>query len=344
MNAEVAPHVHESLEKYSDLLFTTAITVYVLVMILFLVALAGQSSRKRQSKELVGAAAGSSSTAGSFAGDRTPGRVSGPEPRRDSGEKLARMAYPVIFVGILAHLGSIVVRGVATERVPWGNMYEFISLTCLACVVAATIALRKPAQRPLLGFVMIPVVLMMFAGGKFLYTQAAPVVPALKSYWLAIHVSVISVASGILLTSGVASILYLFRQQWKRTEEQIAADETASGLSAALRRIADRIPSSDSLDRVAYKCVVVGFPLLGLGIIFGAIWAERSWGRFWGWDPKETVSFISWIIYAAYLHARATAGWKTAAAWINVAGFAAIVFNLFFINLVVSGLHSYAGL
>ncbi|SKX55018.1 cytochrome c-type biogenesis protein [Mycobacteroides abscessus subsp. abscessus] len=91
--------------------------------------------------------------------------------------------------------------------------------------------------------------------------------------------------------------------------------------------------------------MVFGFPLFGLGIVFGAIWAESAWGRFWGWDPKETVSFIAWIIYAAYLHARATAGWRNStAAWINVAGFVALLFNLFIINLVVSGLHSYAGL
>jgi cytochrome c-type biogenesis protein CcsB len=90
---------------------------------------------------------------------------------------------------------------------------------------------------------------------------------------------------------------------------------------------------------------VFAFPLFGLGVICGAIWAESAWGRFWGWDPKETVSFIAWVIYAAYLHARATAGWRnTAAAWINIAGFVAMLFNLFIINLVVSGLHSYAGL
>ncbi len=111
------------------------------------------------------------------------------------------------------------------------------------------------------------------------------------------------------------------------------------------RRVVDRIPSADTLDRLAYKCVVFGFPLFGLGVICGAIWAESAWGRFWGWDPKETVSFIAWVIYAAYLHARATAGWRNnAAAWINVAGFVALLFNLFIINLVVSGLHSYAGL
>ena len=103
-------------------------------------------------------------------------------------------------------------------------------------------------------------------------------------------------------------------------------------------------PTPETLDRIAYRTTIFAFPVFGFGVIFGAIWAEEAWGRYWGWDPKETVSFIAWVIYAAYLHARSTAGWRDKkAAWINVAGFVAMVFNLFFINLVTVGLHSYAG-
>ena len=110
-------------------------------------------------------------------------------------------------------------------------------------------------------------------------------------------------------------------------------------------KIAGPLPSAKRLDRLAYRTAVVAFPIFGLGLIFGAIWAESAWGRFWNWDPKETMSFVTWILYAAYLHARATTGWKDQrAAWINVVAFGIMVFNLFFINLVVSGLHSYAGL
>ena len=253
------------------------------------------------------------------------------------------MAYPVVFVGLIAHIASIVTRGLATDRAPWGNMYEFISLTCAACVVAGLVILRKQINRPLLAFVLLPVTLLMFIAGRWLYTQAAPVVPALKSYWLAIHVSIISISSGVLLVSGVASILYLVKMRWGASAENVS--ETGGGVVGGLRRLVAHIPTAEALDRLAYKCVVFGFPLFGLGIVFGAIWAESAWGRFWGWDPKETVSFIAWIIYAAYLHARATAGWRNStAAWINVAGFVALLFNLFIINLVVSGLHSYAGL
>ena len=333
-------HVDETMARYSDLLFGTAITVYVLAMVLFLAALAGARTRRLAAAELVTAGGGSAPTSTDA---RAPGRVEGP-PHRTLGQKLSNMAYPVVFVGLIAHIASIVLRGMATDRAPWGNMYEFISMTCAACVIAGVVVLRKPEHRPLLTFVLLPVTLLMFIAGRWLYTQAAPVVPALKSYWLAIHVSIISVSSGVLLVSGVASILYLVKMRWGRVE----ADDPAAagtGFTAGVRRVVDRIPSAETLDRLAYKCVVFGFPLFGLGVICGAIWAEAAWGRFWGWDPKETVSFIAWVIYAAYLHARATAGWRNnAAAWINVAGFVALLFNLFIINLVVSGLHSYAGL
>ncbi|AUH67053.1 MULTISPECIES: c-type cytochrome biogenesis protein CcsB [Gordonia] len=334
-----AGYVNETLARYSDWLYATSITVYVIAMLMFLGALAAARYAKldERREELVGASVG-----GSSSDDRMPGRVAGPAPRRSLGDRLAAMAYPVVWVGFLAHLGSIVLRGMATDRAPWGNMYEFISLTCVACVGAGLVVLRRKESRPLLSFVLIPVVLLMFIAGRYLYTQAAPVVPALKSYWLAIHVSIISISSGVLLVAGVASILYLVKNRWPAVGSE--ADELATGVGASLRRLLDHLPSADALDRTAYKCTVIGFPLFGLGIIFGAIWAEASWGRFWGWDPKETVSFIAWVIYAAYLHARATAGWRNASAWINVAGFVALLFNLFAINLVVSGLHSYAGL
>src|SRR5204862_6733088 len=116
---------------------------------------------------------------------------------------------------------------------------------------------------------------------------------------------------------------------------------TADRLPAAL---AAKVPSAEALDRLAYRVTIIAFPLYTFAVIAGAIWAEAAWGRLWGWDPKETVAFVAWVIYAAYLHSRATAGWRTGrAAWVNVAGFATIIFNLFFINMVVAGLHSYAG-
>ena len=351
MNTDMDPYVNHDLGRYSDLLYLTAEVVYVVAILVFLIALGSNRARKLPDldRTLVGAGAGNGTSSTIIAGENTPGRIveTGGRDSRSTGDKLAAMAYPVVWVGLAAHIGSIVLRSMATERAPWGNMYEYISMTCAVFVIAALVAFRKPAQRPLIGIALIPSSLLVFIAGRWLYADAAPVVPALKSYWLVIHVSVVSIGTGVLLVSGVASILYLIKTRWGAdAEAHEAVDAKASGFSPAVfgRRIVDALPSADSLDRTAYRTVVVGFPLFALGIIFGAIWAEGAWGRFWGWDPKETVSFINWIVYAAYLHARATAGWRTQAAWINIAGFVALLFNLFIINLVVSGLHSYQGL
>lgn len=322
--------VNETLSRYSDLCFGTALTVYVLAMVMFLAALASKRQVVEKSAELV--AAGAGPTVVSASDVRAPGKLEA-TAKASLGDRLARMAFGVVLLATALQVGSIVLRGFATGRAPWGNMYEFVSISCAAGMVAALFVLRKREYRPLLGFVLLPVVILLFIAGTYLYTNAAPVVPALKSYWLAIHVSIVATGSGVFLVSGVASVLYLLKLKYPTPSDRFWG------------RILQRVPPAQTLDRLAYKTVVFAFPLFGLGVICGAIWAEAAWGRFWGWDPKETVSFIAWVIYAAYLHARATAGWRnTAAAWINIAGFVAMLFNLFIINLVVSGLHSYAGL
>lgn len=322
-------NVDETLSRFSDLTFGTALTVYVLAMIMFLMSLATKNQTVAKSGQLVAAGGAPVVNADDV---RTPGKVqtAGKAPL---GDRLAKMAYGVVILATALHITAIVLRGFATGRAPWGNMYEFVSIACAAGMVAALVVLRKREYRPLLGFVLLPVVILLFIAGTYLYTNAAPVVPALKSYWLAIHVSIVAIGSGVFLVSGVASILYLLKLKFPEPSERFWG------------RVLQRVPPAQTLDRIAYTTVVFAFPLFGLGVICGAIWAEAAWGRFWGWDPKETVSFIAWVIYAAYLHARATAGWRnTAAAWINIAGFTAMLFNLFIINLVVSGLHSYAGL
>jgi cytochrome c-type biogenesis protein CcsB len=179
----------------------------------------------------------------------------------------------------------------------------------------------------------------MFLAGTVLYSQAQPLVPALQSYWLAIHVTLVSIAEGALMTSAVLTVLYLIKQRHDRLSR--GADYRPGSLG----NLAARLPSAATLDKAAYRIVAFAFPLYTVAIICGAIWAEAAWGRYWGWDPKETWAFIVWVVYACYLHARATANWRgRAAAWINLAGFGAITFNFLIVNIVVSGLHSYAGL
>jgi cytochrome c-type biogenesis protein CcsB len=316
------------LARYSDWAFTTSVVVLVGALLLLAVELAYSRSRKVIERELVGA--------GVAAGGGMPGIVVD-RPRRTVDERIGGAGVALTYLGIALLLLCIVLRGLATSRVPWGNMYEFINLTCFSGLVAAAIVLRRPQFRALWVFVLVPVLILLTVSGRWLYTNAAPVMPALQSYWLPIHVSVVSLGSGVFLVAGVASILFLV----KMSRFGQSSGEDTEGL---LSRIVDRLPDAQTLDRIAYRTTIFAFPVFGFGVIFGAIWAEEAWGRYWGWDPKETVSFIAWVIYAAYLHARSTAGWRDKkAAWINVAGFVAMVFNLFFINLVTVGLHSYAG-
>jgi cytochrome c-type biogenesis protein CcsB len=200
------------------------------------------------------------------------------------------------------------------------------------------VLLRQPKVRYLGAFVMLPVILLMFLAGTVLYAKAAPLVPALRSYWLAIHVTSAILATGIFLVSFVTTVLYLVRAR----HDRLAAAGRPMRFPVSL---GGRLPEAGVLDQIAYRTVAFGFPVWTFGIAAGAMWAEAAWGRYWGWDPKETWSFIAWVIYACYLHARATAGWKgVKAARINLLGFGAMTFNFFVVNIVIAGLHSYAGL
>ncbi|WP_330184660.1 c-type cytochrome biogenesis protein CcsB [Nocardia sp. NBC_01503] len=325
--------IDETIASYSDLAFKSAIVIYALVWIM----LVWQFAVTRPvpvARELVTAGGGSEPVPAAAAD--VPGRVVPTErAKRPFPERLGNMAFAVLFVGFGAHAVSIVLRGFATHRFPLGNMFEFISMACAAAVLLGLVLLREQRYRGMWAFLLTPVLILLFLAGTKLHVDAAPVVPALKSYWLPIHVTVVSIGSGVFLVSGVSSLLFLFRIR------QPAGHESEN----ILGRLARLLPDAQSLDRLAYRTTIIGFPIFGAGVILGAIWAEAAWGRFWGWDPKETCSFIAWVLYAAYLHARATSGWRdTKAAWINIAGFIAMLFNLFIINIVVSGLHSYAGL
>ncbi len=322
MNTE---HIDIGLARYSDWAFTSSVIVLVIALLFLAFELAYARSRKVVERELVAATVSADSA--------TPGLVAD-APRRPVDESVGRAGLVLVYTGIALLLLCIVLRGMATERVPWGNMYEFINLTCFSGLVAGAIVLRRPQYRTLWVFVLVPVLILLTVSGRWLYTNAAPVMPALQSYWLPIHVSVVSLGSGVFLVAGVASILFLVKMSKLGSPD-------AEG---AVARVVQKLPDAQTLDRIAYRTTIFAFPVFGFGVIFGAIWAEEAWGRYWGWDPKETVSFIAWVIYAAYLHARSTAGWRDKkAAWINVVGFVAMVFNLFFINLVTVGLHSYAG-
>ncbi|HVU92041.1 MAG TPA: c-type cytochrome biogenesis protein CcsB [Jatrophihabitans sp.] len=336
--------INGSMAHLSDGLFTTAIATYAVAMVGFTAEYAfARVGRKLDvraaapERVLVGAG-------GPPVRERVPSASSLDDTptveRRSGARRIGRWSVVVLVLGALIHAGSIGVRAIAVDAVPWSNMYEFSSVAGLVAVLAFLGVLWKlPTLRYLGGFVLLPVILMMFLAGTVLYSKAEPLVPALQSYWLAIHVTLVSIGEGALMTSAVLSVLYLVKIRHDRLSAQPGYRAKSMGTLAA------KLPAAAALDKAAYRVVAFSFPLYTVAIICGAIWAEAAWGRYWGWDPKETWAFIAWVVYACYLHARATAGWKgRIAAWINLLGFFSITFNFFIVNMVVSGLHSYAGL
>jgi cytochrome c-type biogenesis protein CcsB len=254
------------------------------------------------------------------------------------GPRFGRMGVAATVLGAALHLVSVVLRGFTAGRAPWGNMYEYMSAVGLAAVCAWLYVLRRHPVRRIAVFVLMPTALLLFLAGNYLYTEVAPLQPSLRSYWIVIHVAAAIMASGVFVVSGVASALHLASE---RKALVPAATGTAVTTAAPVR---PRLPEPEFLDRLAYRSGVFGFMTITFAIVTGAIWAESAWGRYWGWDPKETAAFVTWVCYAAYLHARATSGWRARrAAWLNVVGLVVVLFNLFFVNLVVAGLHSYAG-
>jgi cytochrome c-type biogenesis protein CcsB len=313
----------DQLASLSDSLFSISVALYSLAVVAFSAQLAF-GRRTARTPELVAAGGGAPAAVAQAPAEDTRGR------------RWGVLAMGLTVLGALVHAGILVTRGLATDRLPWGNMYEFSTAVVLVAVVAyVAFALRAPALRHIGLFVLAPVVLSLVLIGLFLYAEAGPLVAALRSYWLAIHVSTAVIGFGIFFVSGIASILYLLRV---RHDERVATGDAQDG------GLISRLPVAAALDRVAHRTAVFGFPIWTFAVIAGAIWAEAAWGRFWGWDPKETWAFIAWVVYAAYLHARTTAGWRgRPAAWVNVVGLVVMIFNLTFVNMVSTGLHSYAG-
>jgi cytochrome c-type biogenesis protein CcsB len=248
-----------------------------------------------------------------------------------------RTAFGLTCVGLLSQVFAIFTRGIAEHRVPWGNMYEFLAaITCMAVLVLVVVSVRYQAYYMGL-FVLLPVVLGLGIDLTVIYTPAGQLVPALQSYWIAIHVTAMIVAAGLFIFGAVVTTIYLLAD---RNERRLAA-----GRPSWSAGILQHLPGPAILDRLSYRTILFGFPVWTFGVMAGAIWADHAWGRYWGWDPKETWSFITWVVYAGFLHARATGGWRgRRAAWIHLAGFGCLMFNLIGVNLLITGLHSYAGM
>lgn len=270
------------------------------------------------------------------------------------------------YAGAVVHIGSIVARGIAAERVPWGNLFEYITVVGFLIVAAYLIVERLWRTEAIGGFALGAAVATL-GGATLVYVPPGPLVPALNSYWLLIHVVMAMIASALFALGFVFTVLYLIQRRretrasarhgdrpseetppvaagaGERPEDYVPAEEPDATPVPVHPSERSRLPAAERLDRMAYRTIVFAFPIWTLAVVFGAIWAEEAWGRYWGWDPKEVWSFVTWVVFAGYLHARATVGWRgTRAAVLAVTGFAALVFNLIVVNTVIAGLHSYA--
>jgi cytochrome c-type biogenesis protein CcsB len=246
-------------------------------------------------------------------------------------QKAMRIATAMMILGFIFLLAGVVTRGLSAGRVPWGNMYEFSITGAMAFTGAYLAALRKYDLRWLGVLVSISALLTLGTAVTLLYVPSAPLVPALKSPWLVIHVSTAIISGGVFLLANVISAAYLYLDNME---------------NKGPRKVwADRLPSLEVLDQLSYRLVAFVFPLWTFSVIAGAIWAESAWGRYWGWDPKETWAFITWVAYAAYLHARVTVGWRgRRAAWLCLLAGSTFLFNYVYVNVWGTGKHTYSGL
>jgi cytochrome c-type biogenesis protein CcsB len=246
-------------------------------------------------------------------------------------DKAARIATALMLLAFILLFVAVVARGLSNGHVPWGNMYEFSITGALTFTGAYLVALRKYDLRWLGLFISLAALLTLGTAITLLYRDSAPLVPALKSTWLIIHVVAAIISGGVFLLSNVIAGAYLY----------LDARERGAGRPAW----ATRLPALEVLDQLSYRLVAFVFPLWTFSVIAGAIWAESAWGRYWGWDPKETWAFITWVAYAAYLHARVTVGWKgRRAAWLCLFAGSTFLFNYVYVNVWGTGKHTYSGL
>jgi cytochrome c-type biogenesis protein CcsB len=341
--------VNESLAHLSNNFVYSAMVVLTIAMICFAVDFAygpgaarAGALRRRPSAERtpVNVGAGGASTTVAVTAvddvDDVGGDAGSDQPPAASRWGRIGVSLSTLALGLL--VAAVVARGMAAGRLPWGNMYEFSVMAATAVLGVWLFLIARGRQLQFLGlFISFVVLMTLGVAVTLLYTEAAQLVPALKSYWLGIHVTAAIIASGVFTVGAALTVLYLAVDH---VERRVAAGKEPG----RWQFLARRMPDAATLDRNAYKTFAFAFPLWTFAVIAGAIWAENAWGRYWGWDPKETWAFITWVFFAAYLHARATAGWKgRPASYIALLGYSAFLFNYFAVNIWFFGLHSYSG-
>lgn len=326
------------LDEISLLLVWTAVTIYVLAFIAYAIDLARRSDLALKAKdevvarELVTAGGGGviSASAGSSASAPAPSK-----PRY----LWARLGTVLTALGFVFHLVATVLRGIAAERVPWSNMYEF-AMTGLLLVIAVYLAVLTRYDLRFLGSLMTGLAVLLLGGATLAFhVDVVPLADPLKSVWLVVHVFVASLATALFALAFGLSVVQLI--QTRRERKLIDAPVDAEPKRSFLRTV----PNAEALESLAYRFAIVGFIFWTFTLIAGSIWANDAWGRFWGFDTKEVWTFVIWVLYAGYIHARATRGWRgTRSAWLSIIGFTAVLFNFTIVNVFFKGLHAYSGL
>ncbi len=351
-----------TLDDVSVLLVWTAIAIYALAFIAYAVDLSRRgvvaadakdaAAKTVRDRELVGAAAaGRPGIVEQMRAQETASEaaLNAPVGRR---ERLvwARIGTAMTVLAFLFHLGGDVTRGLAAGRVPWSNMYEF-ALTGTLLIVAVYLGVLFRYDLRFLGTFITGLTMVLLGGTAiWFYTDIVPLMDPLKSVWLVIHVFVASLSTALFALAFGLSVLQLMQAGRERRISAAArlaedGDAASTGAVKAGPGFLRTLPSADALESLAYRFAIIGFIFWTFTLIAGSIWANDAWGRYWGFDTKEVWTFVIWVLYAGYIHARATRGWRgSRSAWLSIIGFSAVLFNFTIVNMFFKGLHAYSGL
>jgi len=330
----------EFLEEYSNVALFSAMGVYAIAFVFFAVDLAnrsgGSAAAASQAPSEVSAArasAGGTTTLARAAGTTA---AAGGSAGTGTRSRSLRIGFALTVLGFLLHLAADVLRGVAAGRVPFSNMYEFALTATLAIVLIFIVTQFFVDLRFLGALVLGMTVLFLGIARVNFYREIVPLPPALDSYWLVLHILVAVTAVGFLTLSFGLSVLQLLQT---RREKAVKTGESG------VLRFLQGLPDAVRLEDLAYRMAILGFVFWTFTLIAGSIWAERAWSRYWGWDTKEVWTLVIWVLYAGFIHARATRGWRgTRSAWLSIIAYAAVIFNFTIVNVFFKGLHAYSGL
>lgn len=322
------------LETFSTIALYSAMIVYAIAFVFYAVDLANRSGDAATESRKATVGAGAAAAGGGVATlTRT---ATTPISEKERRSRSLRVGFSLTVLGFILHLAATVLRGIGAERVPWANMYEF-ALTATCSIMLIFLLVQFFVDLRFLGTLVTGMAVLFLGVTKVnFYVPIVPLQPALDSYWLVIHILVAVLAVGFLTLSFGLSVLQLLQT---RREGKIAVGEPGG------MRFLTSIPNAVRLEDLSYRLAIIGFVFWTFTLIAGSIWAEAAWSRYWGWDTKEVWTFVIWVLYAGFIHARATRGWRgTRSAWLSIIAYAAVIFNFAIVNVFFKGLHAYSGL